>query len=154
MKRLLLLMLLAMLAIPYSANAQSKASITIVKPVDRHNVEIGTVTVSVEISGVGLSDGYTWQVWIDNDPQGVVQNATETKITIPEPSGPHRLRAELYDPKGTVIGSNEILVLAAPIEDHNHIFNAAWFSPLLVGFTIVIIGIVVVGLRLHPRKVA
>lgn len=154
MKRILFLTLLFLLALPPAANAQSSAAIRIVKPGDRRNVELGQISVTVEITGVALTDGYTWQVWIDNDPQGMVRNATETNITIPEPSGPHRLRAELYDPKGAMIASNEILVLAAPVEDHNPLFNPAWFSPLMLGFTIIVIGLVVFSLRIHPRKAA
>lgn len=154
MKRILFLTLFLLLALPYAANAQSSAAIKIVKPGDRRNVELGQIPVTVEITGVALSDGYTWQMWIDNDPQGMVSNATETNITIPQPSGPHRLRAELYDPKGAKIASNEILVLAAPVEDHNPLFNPAWFSPLMLGFTIIVIGLVVFSLRIHPRKAA
>lgn len=153
MKRLLGLTLFLLLVLPSMANAQSSAAIKIVKPGDRRNVEIGAITVTVEITGVLLNDGYTWQVWIDNDPQGMVKNELQTNIVIPEPSGPHRLRAELYDPQGVKIASNEILVLAAPIEDHNDLFNPAWFSPLMLGFTIIVIGLVVFALRLHPRRV-
>jgi len=153
MKRFLALTIFLMLALPSFASAQSNASIKIVKPGDRRNVELGKITVTVEISGVSLNEGYTWQVWIDNDPQGMVNNEPETDVVIPQPSGPHRLRAELYNPQGTMIASNEILVLAAPIEDHSDLFNPAWFSPLMLGFTIVVIGLVVFALKLHPRQV-
>lgn len=154
MKRLILFTLFVLTMLPPVVGAQSNAAIKIVKPGDRRNVELGEIPVTVEITGVAPGDGYTWQMLIDGEPQGMVRNATSTNIIVPKPTGPHRLKAELYDPQGRVIASNEILVLAAPVENHDPVFNRAWFAPVMAVFTLVIIGIIFLGLRLRPRAVA
>lgn len=151
MKRVLWFAMLIALVLPAAAYAQSDASIKIVKPGDRRNVELGDVTATVEISGVTLSEGYTWQILVDSVPQGMVHEGMTAAIQIPKPSGPHRLRAELYDAAGKPIASNEILVMAAPVENHDPVFNRAWFAPFGLIFTITIIGIIFLGLRLRPR---
>lgn len=154
MKRLILFAFFLLSVFPAVAGAQSDASIKIVKPGDRHNVELGEVAVDVEVSIAGAPQGYTWQILIDGDPQGMVRKTTTTTIKIPSPSGPHRLKAELYDEQGRVLATNEILVLAAPVENHDPVFNRAWFAPLMGVFTLLIIGIIVLGLRLRPRTAA
>ena len=154
MKRWWVLGLLILMALPLSASAQTDATIKIVKPGDRRNVELGQVKVTVEISGAALSDGYAWQMWIDNEPQGMVRDATETTITIPKPTGPHRLKVQLYDPNGNALASHEILVLAAPVEDHTLMFNQAWYAPAMAVMSLIILGLLILGLRLHPRTAA
>lgn len=151
MNRFLFFAFLLFAIVTNRALAQTDASIKIVKPADRRNVELGVVAVSVEISGAALSDGYTWQMLIDGVPQGAVRDGTTAEITIPEPTGPHRLKAELYDPQGNVVASHEILVIAAPIAPFVPIFNLAWFAPMMAVFTIAVIGIILLGLRLRPR---
>ncbi|TAH52313.1 MAG: hypothetical protein EYC68_08410 [Chloroflexota bacterium] len=151
MKQAILFALLLFGGITISSYAQSDAAIKILKPGDRRNVELGEIPVTVEITGVTLDDGYTWQILIDAVPQGLVRNATQTKIVMPEPSGPHRLKAELYDSNGNAIAAHEILVIAAPVEKHDPIFNRGWFVPAMLGFAAVIIGIIILGLRLRPR---
>ncbi len=148
---MLFILLAAMLFLPIVAHAQSGAAIRFVKPADRRNVELGEITVTVEITGVAANENYTWQVLIDGERQGIVNGGTTTNITIPNPSGPHRLKAELYAPDGTILASDEILVLAAPVENHDPIFNRAWFAPLMGVFTITVIGLLILGLRLRPR---
>lgn len=154
MKRLILFTLLLFSILPLGADAQSNASIKIIKPGDRRNVELGEITVTVEITGVAPEDSYAWQMLIDGEPQGMVRDTLTTNITVPKPSGPHRLKAELYDSQGSPIASNEILVLAAPVENHDPVFNRTWFAPVMAVFTIMIIGIILLGLRLRPRTVA
>jgi hypothetical protein len=151
MKRVLLFVLLIASLVPAAANAQSDASIKILKPGDRRNVELGEVTVTVEITGAALSDGYAWQMLIDSVPQGVVRDGMTAEIVVPKPSGPHRLKAELYDSTGMPVSSHEILVMAAPVENREPVFNRAWFDPFGIIFTITIIVILLLALRLRPR---
>ncbi len=151
MKRLLLFTLLVLSLLPSALNAQTNASIKILKPADRRNVALGEITVTVEISGVTLSEGYTWQMLIDAVPQGIVRDATTTNIVMPKPTGPHHLTAQLYDPNGALLAAHDILVIAAPVENRTTIVNRAWFSPLMFGFTLVIFGIILFALRLRPR---
>ncbi len=134
--------------------AQSDASIRFVKPGDRRNVGLGEVSVTVDISGVSLNDGYRWQVLIDGVPEPIVADGLTTQVEIPKPSGPHRLMAVLLDPQGSRIASDEILVIAAPVDRHDPVFNREWFAPLMAVFTLVIIGIIILGLRLRPRLAA
>lgn len=151
MKQAILFALLLFGGIAMVSYAQSDAAIKIVKPGDRRNVELGEIPVTVEVSGVTLDEGYTWQILIDAVPQGLVRNATQTNIVMPKPTGPHRLKAELYDANGKVVAAHEILVIAAPVEKHDPIFNREWFVPAMLGFATVIIGIIILGLRLGPR---
>lgn len=151
MKKWLLLLFLLAIVLPNQTFAQSNVSIKFVKPGDRRNVELGEIPVTVAITGVSLQDGFTWRVLIDGDPQPMVSNSTTTKIVMPQPSGPHRLKAELYDAQGKTVGSDEILVLAAPIESQEPVFNRAWYAPAMAVFVLVIIGLLILGLRLRPR---
>jgi hypothetical protein len=157
MKRIMILGLLMVivlpsaLALPLAANAQASATIKIIKPGDRRNVELGEIPVMVEVSGVTLSDGYTWQVLIDGEPQGMVHGTLETKIVMPKPTGPHRLRAELYDRTGAVAASNEIMVIAAPTENRGVLINRGWYVPVMGLFALATVGIILLGLRLRPR---
>lgn len=148
---MLVLLVGCALVLPDSSFAQSNASIKIVSPADRHNVELGEITVAVEIGGVALSDGYAWQVWLDGEPLGMVRNVTTTRIVVKQPSGPHRLKVELYDGQGKTIASNDILVMAAPVEDHSPVFNQPWFGPAMAVFTVTVLCILILGLRLRPR---
>ena len=141
--------------VPAVVSAQSNASIKIVKPGDRRNVETAQISVTVEITGASLSEGYSWQMFVDGVPQGMVRNALTAPIMVGEPSGPRRLKAVLYDPQGNSIASHEILVMAAPVEkDNEPVFNREWFAPLMAVFTVIIIGLLVLGLRLRPRTAA
>lgn len=154
MKRVFLFALLIASLLPFAAYAQTDPSIMIVKPGDRRNVELGDVIATVQVTGAALSDGYSWQILVDSVPQGMVRDGMTATIQIPKPSGPHRLKAELYDAAGKVVASNEILVMAAPVENHDPVFNRAWFAPFGLIFTLVILGIIFLGLRLRPRASA
>ncbi len=152
MKRWMFCTLLVLSLLPSFALAQTNGSIKIIKPGDRRNIELGESQVTVEISGVALSDGYSWQMLVDGVPQGVVRDAMTTTINVERPTGPHHLTAQLYDPQGNVISAHDILVIAAPVEKREPIFNRAWFAPFMAVFTVVIIGIILLGLRLRPRQ--
>src|SRR5689334_12596494 len=95
--RIIALLILAASMLPAIVFAQSDVSIKIVKPIDRHNIELQPTTVTVEITGATLQDGYTWQLFVDGDPQGIVKDSLTTTVEVGEPSGPRRLKAELYD---------------------------------------------------------
>lgn len=147
----LLSFILIAVILPNPAFAQSNASIKFVKPIDRHNVELGQITVEVAISGVVSGDGSSWRVWVDGEPSAMVRDTTTTQVVVKQPSGPHRLKAELYDASGAAIASNDILVMAATVEDHTPIFNQAWFGPAMAVLSLFVIIILIVGLRLRPR---
>ncbi len=152
MKRLIFCALLVLFVLPSFAHAQTNASIKIIKPGDRRNIELGEIDVTVEIAGVALSDGYSWQMFIDSVPQGIVRDTLTTRINVGKPTGPHHLTAQLYDSQGNIISAHDILVIAAPVENRDPIFNRAWFAPTMAVFTLTIIGIILFGLRLRPRQ--
>lgn len=151
MKRLLVIGLLLVMALPLAALAQSSATIKIVKPGDRRNVELTEIPVEVKVEGVALSEGYRWQILIDGVPQGMVHDTLTTKIVVPKPTGPHRLKAELYDANGAVVATHDILVMAAPVENHEPLFNRAWYVPAMGLLSLATVGFVLLGLRLRPR---
>jgi hypothetical protein len=151
MKKFALLFLLMLSVLPAELDAQGNLSIQIIKPGNRRNVELGEIPVTVEITGGVLPADYTWQVLIDSEPQGIVKGTLTTNVVVPKPSGPHRIAAELYDGQGNSISRSEILVMAAPVEVHEPVFNRGWYVPAMGVFTLVIVGIIVLGLRLRPR---
>ncbi len=139
----------------FASYAQTNATIQIVKPIDRHNVPLDIATdVTVAITGVSLDDGYGWQVLIDGVPEPVVHGTLTTSITVPDPSGPHRIRVALLDPQGNTIATNEALVMAAPLDQIPPAFNRAWFAPAMGIFTLIVIAIIILGLCLRPRRAA
>ena len=150
--RMVSLLILLASVLPAIAYAQTNVSITIVKPIDRHNIELQPTTVTVELTGATLSEGYTWELFVDGDPQGEVKDSLTTTVAVGEPSGPRRLKAVLYDPKGNQVASNEILVMAAPIESDAPVFNRDWFAPFMGVVTVLIIAMVIIGLRIRPRQ--
>ncbi|MBI4670869.1 MAG: hypothetical protein HY741_04265 [Chloroflexi bacterium] len=135
-------------------SAQAQASIQIVKPGDRRNVALGELEVTVAITGANVGDGYSWQIFIDGVPQSIVHNTLTTRVRMDKPTGPRRLKAVLYDPQGSEIAANEILVLAAPVENHDPVFNRAWFTPFMAVFTVAILALILLGLRVRPRAAA
>jgi hypothetical protein len=153
MKKLLGLCAAFLVMLPCVAQAQTDASIKIVKPGDRRNVELGEITVTVAIEGTESGGGYAWQILIDGVPQGLLRGVTTTNIVMPKPTGPHRLKAELYDSQGITVSAHEILVMAAPVENRDPVFNRAWYVPAMAAFTALIFGIIILGLRLRPRTV-
>lgn len=148
------LVVIAALWAPALANAQGSASIKIVKPGDRRNVALGEGTVTVEITGAALADGYAWALWLDGVRVGGPYRETAAKINMDKPTGPRRIKAVLYDPQNNEIASNEILVIAAPVETNTDVFNRSWFVPFMIVFTLGIIGIILLGLRMRPRSAA
>ncbi len=148
------LLALAWLMSVLPASAQENVSIQFIKPGDRRNVALGELDVTVAVTGVNLDEDYTWQVFIDGVPQQVVGDSPSTRVLIDKPTGPRRLKAVLYDAKGAPVASNEILVIAAPIESHAEVFNRAWFVPFMAVFTAAILAIILLGLRLRPRTAA
>lgn len=152
--RIIALLIVLFGLVPAIAAAQTIPSIKIVKPIDRHNIELQPTTVTVEITGATFKDGYAWQLFVDGEPQGMVKDSFATTVTVGEPSGPRRLKAVLYDSRGLEVASNEILVMAAPIETNAPVFNRDWFAPLMAVVTVLIIAMVVVGLRVRPRQAA
>jgi hypothetical protein len=140
--------------VPLQVSAQESPSIRIVKPGDRRNVALGEVPISVEVSGVPGDATATWQIFIDGVPQGTVLDSTTTVVRLERPTGPHRLKAELYDAQGSILATHEILVMAAPVQSRDPVFNRDWFAPVMFGFTLVVFGIILVALRLHPRGAA
>lgn len=151
MKQIFFGVLVAFSLLPFAVNAQGDASIKIIKPGDRRNVQLGEVNVSVEISGVSLQDGYAWQMLIDAVPQGIVRAGTTTTITMPKPTGPHHLTAQLLNPEGQVISLHDILVIAAPVESRQELFNRAWFAPFMFVFSLGVLAIILLALRVRLR---
>jgi hypothetical protein len=152
MKRIFaVLIFFACLLVPLSAFAQSNASIQIVKPGDRRNVELGIIPVTVALTNANAD--MHWQIFVDGVPTSAVMPASETSTTvdIPKPTGPHRLKAMLSDAQDQTVSEHEILVMVAPVENHDEIFNRAWFVPAMLVFVVVIIGILILGLRMRPR---
>lgn len=131
--------------------AQSNASIKIVSPGDRRNVPVGENEVAVQISGANLQDGYTWELYLDGVPQGVVRDATTTQVVLDKPMVLRRMKAVLYDPQGTEVSSHEILIVAVKIETTKDVFNRSWFVPFMAVFFIGLVLIIIFALRIRLR---
>jgi hypothetical protein len=133
---------------PSSLNAQTDASIRIVKPGDRRNVPVGEAEVVVEINGARLEDGYTWQLYFDGVPQGPVREGLTTKLNIDNPNVLRRLKAVLYNPQGAEISAHEILIAGVVMESRADVFNRSWFVPFMLVFFIALMLIILVSLRI------
>jgi hypothetical protein len=151
--RLLILGVIACSATP--ALAQGEASIRIVQPGDRRNIPMGESTMTVEISGVEARDGHYWQAQVDGVPGNTVSagNMTTT-IDVPKPTGPHHLQAVLFDAKGNELARDDILVIAAPVQERAPVFNREVMARAMGVFVLVVVGIILLGLRLRPRVAA
>lgn len=135
-------------------DAQTDVSIRILEPGDRRNVPLGQAQVTVKITGANLQDGYTWQLYFDGVPQGMLHNTTTTELTIDRPSVLRRLKAVLYDPQGKEIASHEILIVGIKMESRADIFNRSWFVPFMAVFFTGLIIILLLSLRIRLRHAA
>ena len=129
--------------------AQTNATIHIVKPGDRRNVPVGETDVVVEINGARLEDGYTWQLYFDGVPQGIVRGAKTTQLKMDRPNVLRRLKAVLYNPQGAEVSSHEILIAGVVMESRADVFNRSWFVPFMLVFFIGLIVIVFLSLRIR-----
>lgn len=141
--------LAGMLFVPAPLVAQTEASIRIVEPGDRRNVPVGENQVVVEIQGARLEDGYSWQLYFDGVPQGIVHGTTVTNLNIDKPNVLRRLKAVLYNPQGTEISSHEILIAGVVMETHADVFNRSWFVPFMLVFFIGLVIVVLLSLRIR-----
>lgn len=133
-----------------TALAQSPA-IRIVSPVNRHNVAIGKGTVSVQITGTVPGDGSYWELDVDGLPvQTVRDGRTEGTVEFTQ-TGPHPIEVILFDKAGNQLASQRILVIAAPVDPLEPVFNRPAMAQVMAVFVVVIIGIIIVGLRVRPR---
>lgn len=156
MKRVLLSIALLATTLWFITNvaAQTDASIQIVKPLDRRNVPDKNTQVMVEITGVAAKDGHYWELWVDEEPVQGARNG-ELSVTVAQfkPTGPHRLKAVLFDPTGKQIAvSNVVLVMAAPVDERKPVFNRERMAPVIGVFTILVTLLIVASVWLNRRS--
>lgn len=155
MKRVLvsLVLLVAALWFVNSVTAQTSASIQIVKPLDRRNVSDKNARVAVQISGVTPNDGHYWELWVDEEPVVGARNGEQTVTVSFKPTGPHRLKAVLFDAQGNQIAeSNSVLVMAAPVDDRKPQFNREMMAPFMGAFSVSVGILIIVTVWLNRRS--
>lgn len=138
--RVLLLAMAGLVLLSSASNvwAQTEPGIKIVKPGDRRNMGLGKSTIIVEITGVDPKD-VTWEILIDGEPvTTVTDGGTTTTIDMQKPTGPRRIRAIMFDAQNQEIASNEILVIAAPIEVREPVFNRQVMAQAMAIFVVVV----------------
>lgn len=124
-------------AIPLSSllfvfvSAESHFSIHIIKPGDRRNVPIGDSPVVVEIRGAAPASSFYWELYEDQLLVETVRADTSTAAVSFLRTGPHAIQVMLLDPQGNRVASDEILVIAAPVEARTPLFNREWFAPAM-----------------------
>ncbi len=136
--------------------AQTPASIQIVKPLDRRNVADKNAQVTVEITGVMANDGHYWELWVDEEPiLGVRDGSNMATVERFKPTGPHRLKAVLFDVTGKQIAvSNVVLVMAAPVDERKPVFNRERMAPIIGVFTVLVTLLIVASVWLNRRSSA
>lgn len=155
MKRVLVSIALLVVTLWFVGNvaAQSAASIQIVKPQDRRNVPDKNAQVTVQISGVLPNDGHYWELLVDEEPVFGARNGEQTVSVSFKPTGPHRLKAALFDRQGKQIAvSNGILVMAAPVDERKPQFNREMMAPFMGVFSITVTLLIVVTVWLNRRS--
>ncbi|MCC7165664.1 MAG: hypothetical protein IT331_24415 [Anaerolineae bacterium] len=154
MKRVLVSIALLVVTLWFVGNvaAQSAASIQIVKPQDRRNVPDKNAQVTVQISGVLPNDGHYWELWVDEEPVVGVRNGEQSVAISFKPTGPHRLKAVLFDQQGNQLAvSNIVLVIAAPVDERKPQFNREMMAPFMAGFSVAMVLLIAVSVGLHRR---
>lgn len=136
------------LFLPLRLDAQTDVSIRIVKPGDRRNVPIGDNEVEVEINGARLEEGYTWQLYFDGVPQGMVHDTLTTTLKIDNPNVLRRLKAVLYNAQGAEVSAHEILIVGVVMETRADVFNRSWFVPFMLVFFLGVTLLIVLSLRI------
>lgn len=142
---------LALLTVAPHVWAQTEPGIKIVKPGDRHNMGLGKNTIVVEITGVDPGD-VTWEILVDGEPLATVTDGgTTANIEMPKPTGPRRIRAILFNKENREIASNEILVIAAPIEVREPVFNRQAMAQAMGVFVVVIVALLFAAFIISRR---
>lgn len=158
MKRLLLSVALVTATLWFVSNvaAQTPASIQIIKPLDRRNVPDKNAQVTVEMKGVAPNDGHYWELWVDEEPiLGVRDGSNMATVERFKPTGPHRLKAVLFDATGKQIAvSNVVLVIAAPVDERKPQFNREMMAPIIGVFTALVMLLIVASVWLNRRSSA
>ncbi|MCC7164845.1 MAG: hypothetical protein IT331_20280 [Anaerolineae bacterium] len=154
MKRIKIVMLACLVLLSATTNvwAQTESGIKIVKPGDRRNMGLGKNTIIVEITGVDPRD-VTWQVLVDSELITTVTNGgTTADIDLTRPTGPRRIRVVMFDKQNREIASNEILVIAAPIQPQEPIFNREVMAQAMGVFVVIVVGLLI-GAFVVSRRV-
>lgn len=136
--------------------AQTPASIQIVEPLDRRNVPDKNAQVTVEITGVAANDGHYWELWVDEEPiVGVRDGSNMAVVERFKPTGPHRLKAVLFNAQGNPLAaSNVVLVLAAPVDERKPLFNREMMAPIIAVFTALVALLIVASVWFNRRSSA
>lgn len=148
MKRVFSSIVLIVLTLGFvgQVSAQVVPTIQIVKPLDRRNVPAKNAQVTVQITGIAPGAGYYWELWVDEEPiVGVTDGATTVTVSQFKPTGPHRLKAVLFDSQGKQLAVSEsILVLAAPVQERTPQFNRERMAPIMAVF-VVLVSVLIAG---------
>lgn len=93
--------------------------------------------VKVQITGVAPKDGHYWELWVDDEPVVGARNGEQTVTVSFKPTGPHRLKAVLFDAQGKQLAASKvILVTAAPVDERKLLFNRELMAPFMAGFVV------------------
>lgn len=132
--------------------AQIPPTIEIVKPLDRRNVSSTNTEVTVQMDGVSANDGYYWELWVDEEPVVGARNGEQTVTISFKPTGPHRLKAVLFDAQGQQLAvSDVVLVIAAPVQERTPQFNQQLMAPIMAVLTLGTIVLIVASVWLNRR---
>jgi len=155
MKRFSGAILLAMMGLALSASfagAQSPPTIRIVSPGDRRNVSDKHALFTVAISGVAPNDGHYWELWVDGEPIiGLHNGETQAALSF-DPTGPHHVKAILYNAQKQPLDAQEILVMAAPVQDLTAQFNQKAMAQVMAVFVVFVVTCLVVAFWISRRS--
>ncbi len=153
MKQVLLaIALCAFLVATFStALAQSAPEIQIVKPADRRNLGLGENQITVAITGIDPKQ-VTWELFIDQEPLATVTDGSlVANVEIPKPTGPRRIRAILYDAQHQELSADEVLVIAAPVDIREPVFNRQGMAQAMGVFVVIVIALLFVAWFISRR---
>lgn len=154
MKRIWIVVMVCLVLLSSTTNvwAQTEPGIKIVKPGDRRNMGLGESVITVEITGVDPKD-VTWEVLVDAELVATVTDgSTSTTIDMQKPSGPRRIRAVMFNKQNQEIASNEILVIAAPIEVREPVFNRQEMAQAMGVFVVVVVSLLIAAFVISRRN--
>lgn len=148
---LLILCLGASNLMAWNVLAQTAVGIEIVNPLDRRNVPDRNTPVTVQITGAA-NDGQYWELWVDEEPVVGARNGELTVTVSFKPTGPHRLKAVLFDAQSNQVATSKgILVVAAPVQERTPQFNQQMMAPIMAVFAAGVILLIFVSAWVDRR---
>jgi hypothetical protein len=83
---------------------------------------------------------------LDGEPLTTVTDGSlVANVDIPKPTGPRRIRAVLLDAQNHQLSADEILVIAAPIDTREPVFNRQAMAQAMGIFLVVVVALFIVA---------